>query len=115
MFCHLFSILRLRGGGGGSTSTTAQGLPMSKSGPACCKLIVQTCYQKSSGYMAQNSVKIIVLNSVNNLQTQLRSQALSGTLLNIVELIPRNAHAGTFGPRCELGRLDTRDLSYATV
>ena len=32
MFCHLFSILRLRGGGG-STGTTAQGLHMSKSGP----------------------------------------------------------------------------------
>ena len=31
MFCHLFSILRLRGGG--STGTTAQGLHMSKSGP----------------------------------------------------------------------------------
>ena len=47
--------------------------------------------------MAPNSVKIIVLNSVNNLQTQFRSQALSGTLLNIVKSIPRNAHA-TVGP-----------------
>ena len=52
MFCHLFSILRLRGGG--STGTTAQGLHMSKSGPGtvwryvCILQLLQTLLQTSN-------------------------------------------------------------------